>query len=394
MIAKAARELKAILGMHLSTHGLSARRQLKNRLKHSARREGSWPSHEMFELKQEDVSTRSRRPTEVHCVRHGGPADARRVQLCGKAGNPGLETCDRQYPEGRIRCGEAGNLGQARHRDSGRTFCRRPFARFPGRGRWIWAGAAEPAFHPPDSLDRRAPRRQENPVFVRRCESGKPHRGAPLSWEEGRSRSPGQPITNRNSRKTSCCAGQRRAGRKSKPSFIRLTSRARRARARRCRLARPGDLPERISRRVILGDFDPAFLALPEEILITVMRGHQKYFAVENRRGELAPHFLAVINLPQDAKGLVSAGHERVLRARFADAQFFWETDQKIQAGRLSAEARSRHLRAAPGSYGDKVERMRSLARWLCRAVVFRRRRAGGCGRARTAPQSLPNAIW
>src|SRR5262249_5888475 len=80
---------------------------------------------------------------------------------------------------------------------------------------------------------------------------------------------------------------------------------------------------------VILGDFDPTCLALPQEILITVMRGHQKYFAVEDRKGRLAPHFLAVINLPNDTKGFVREGHERVLRARFADAQFFWNSDQK-----------------------------------------------------------------
>ena len=67
---------------------------------------------------------------------------------------------------------------------------------------------------------------------------------------------------------------------------------------------------------VIEGDFDPSFLELPDEILITVMRGHQKYFAMERRGGELAPHFLAVINLAKDTKGLVRAGHERVLRAR------------------------------------------------------------------------------
>jgi len=116
---------------------------------------------------------------------------------------------------------------------------------------------------------------------------------------------------------------------------------------------------------VILGGFDPAFLALPEEILITVMRDHQKYFAAESRNGELAPHFFAVINLPRDPKGLVRAGHERVLRARFADAQFFWETDQKIRLGdylpRLAAVTYERRL----GSYRDKVERMRTLARWL-----------------------------
>ena len=116
---------------------------------------------------------------------------------------------------------------------------------------------------------------------------------------------------------------------------------------------------------VILGKFDPAFLSLPDEILITVMRGHQKYFAVESRNGDLAPHFLAVINLPRDPKGLIRAGHERVLRARFADARFFWETDQKTKLGdylpKLAAVTYERRL----GSYGDKVERMRSLARWL-----------------------------
>jgi glycyl-tRNA synthetase beta chain len=116
---------------------------------------------------------------------------------------------------------------------------------------------------------------------------------------------------------------------------------------------------------VISGDFDPAFLTLPDEILITVMRGHQKYFAVEKRAGELAPHFLAVINLPRDSKGLVRAGHERVLRARFADARFFWDSDQKCGLGeylpKLSTVTYERRL----GSYGDKVERVRTLARWM-----------------------------
>jgi glycyl-tRNA synthetase beta chain len=116
---------------------------------------------------------------------------------------------------------------------------------------------------------------------------------------------------------------------------------------------------------VIMGSFDAGFLELPDEILITVMRGHQKYFAVEGRNGSLAPHFLAVINLPRDPKGLIRGGHERVLRARFADAQFFWQTDQKTRLGdylpKLAAVTYERRL----GSYGDKVARMRSLARWL-----------------------------
>lgn len=116
---------------------------------------------------------------------------------------------------------------------------------------------------------------------------------------------------------------------------------------------------------VISGDYDPAFLELPDEILITVMRGHQKYFALETRNFELAPHFLAVINLDRDPKGLVRQGHERVLRARFADARFFWETDQKIKLADYLPKLVSVTYESRLGSYKDKVERMRALARWL-----------------------------
>ena len=116
---------------------------------------------------------------------------------------------------------------------------------------------------------------------------------------------------------------------------------------------------------VVSGDFDPAYLDLPDEILITVMRDHQKYFALESRNRELAPHFLAVINLAQDPKGLVREGHERVLRARFADAQFFWQTDQKIKLGDYLPKLASVTYESRLGSYKDKVERMRALARWL-----------------------------
>ncbi len=116
---------------------------------------------------------------------------------------------------------------------------------------------------------------------------------------------------------------------------------------------------------VIQGDFDPAFLNLPDEILVTVMRGHQKYFAVEKRNGELAPHFLAVINLAKDSKGLVRAGHERVLKARFADAQFFWESDQKCRLADYLPKLERVTYESRLGSYRDKVERIRSLSRWL-----------------------------
>jgi glycyl-tRNA synthetase beta chain len=82
---------------------------------------------------------------------------------------------------------------------------------------------------------------------------------------------------------------------------------------------------------VILGDFEPEYLALPEEVLVTVMRDHQKYFAVEDANGKLAPHFLAVLNTQADAEGaaIIRHGNARVLRARFKDARFFWDFDQK-----------------------------------------------------------------
>jgi len=116
---------------------------------------------------------------------------------------------------------------------------------------------------------------------------------------------------------------------------------------------------------VIQGDFDPAFLSLPDEILVTVMRDHQKYFAVEKRNKELAPHFLAVINLDKDTKGHIRAGHERVLRARFADAQFFWQSDQKCRLADYLPKLERVTYESRLGSYRDKVERVRSIARWL-----------------------------
>jgi glycyl-tRNA synthetase beta chain len=116
---------------------------------------------------------------------------------------------------------------------------------------------------------------------------------------------------------------------------------------------------------VLEGSFDEKFLRLPDEILITVMRDHQKYFALERRNGELAPNFLAVINLARDTKGLVAAGHERVLRARFADAEFFWASDQKCRLADYLPKLAKVTYESRLGSYADKVERIRDISRWL-----------------------------
>jgi len=113
---------------------------------------------------------------------------------------------------------------------------------------------------------------------------------------------------------------------------------------------------------VVLGSFDRAFLSLPEEVLVTVMRDHQKYFAVEDASGKLAPHFLAVLNTDGDHDGIIRHGNERVLRARFNDAQFFWHTDQKIPLMERVEMLRNVTFQKDLGSYWTKTERVRGLA--------------------------------
>jgi glycyl-tRNA synthetase beta chain len=111
----------------------------------------------------------------------------------------------------------------------------------------------------------------------------------------------------------------------------------------------------------ILGSFDPQYLELPSEVLITVMRHHQKYFSVEDSSGNLAPHFIAVMNTNADHDGLVRHGNERVLRARFNDARFFWQQDQKKKLVDRLPDLKNVTFQAKVGSYYDKTLRVVKL---------------------------------
>ncbi len=116
----------------------------------------------------------------------------------------------------------------------------------------------------------------------------------------------------------------------------------------------------------VLGGFDADFLqALPAEVLVTVMRDHQKYFAVEDDAGRLAPHFLAVINQHGDPHGLIRHGNERVLRARFSDARFFFQNDRKLTLAQRLPLLEQVTFQARLGSYRQKSRRLRALAEWL-----------------------------
>ncbi len=125
---------------------------------------------------------------------------------------------------------------------------------------------------------------------------------------------------------------------------------------------------------VILGEFEKKYLTLPEEVLVTVMRDHQKYLAVEDRSGKLAPHFLAVLNIQADDAGLgvIRHGNERVLRARFNDARFFWDFDQRVSLKDRVKLLENVTFQKDLGSYAQKTTRVRELALGLAELVVTR----------------------
>ena len=118
---------------------------------------------------------------------------------------------------------------------------------------------------------------------------------------------------------------------------------------------------------VIAGGFEAAYLTLPEEVLVTVMRDHQSYFAVQGGEGKLAPHFLAVLNTVADAAGeaVIRHGNERVLRARFNDARFFWEFDQRVPLEARVALLEQVTFQKEMGSYAAKSLRVAEVARSL-----------------------------
>jgi glycyl-tRNA synthetase beta chain len=115
----------------------------------------------------------------------------------------------------------------------------------------------------------------------------------------------------------------------------------------------------------IQGSFDPEFLKLPEEVLVTVMRHHQRYFSVVTSDGKLAPKFSAVMNTSADPDGLVRLGNERVLRARFNDGRFFWETDQRKKLADRVADLAHVTFQAKLGTYLEKTRRVEELVKEL-----------------------------
>ncbi len=131
---------------------------------------------------------------------------------------------------------------------------------------------------------------------------------------------------------------------------------------------------------VLLGGFSAEFLELPEEVLVTVMRDHQKYFAVEDKSGRLMPHFLTVLNveLNESNAAVIRQGNERVLRARFNDARFFWQVDRRVSLMDRVALLEKVTFQKDLGSYAAKTGRVLVLARRLAETVATQGTRVDG----------------
>ncbi|HXO65514.1 MAG TPA: glycine--tRNA ligase subunit beta [Steroidobacteraceae bacterium] len=112
----------------------------------------------------------------------------------------------------------------------------------------------------------------------------------------------------------------------------------------------------------LVGDFEPRFLSLPREVLVSTLVMHQRCVPLEDPAGELLPAFVAVSNIESREPDKVRAGNERVVRARLADAAFFWEQDRRQPLAARIAALDGVTFQARLGSLGDKARRVRALA--------------------------------
>jgi glycyl-tRNA synthetase beta chain len=119
----------------------------------------------------------------------------------------------------------------------------------------------------------------------------------------------------------------------------------------------------------VAGEFDKEFLELPDEVLITAMREHQKYFAVINKSRKLLSYFVAVNNTKARDMQLVAKGHERVLRARLADAQFFYQGDLEVSNKKRVEKLKGVLFQAQLGTMYEKTQRVAKIGKFIAKAV-------------------------
>jgi len=135
----------------------------------------------------------------------------------------------------------------------------------------------------------------------------------------------------------------------------------------------------------LLGDFDPAFLDVPREVIQLTMRTNQKYFACVDGDGRLAPAFICTANIQaHDGGAGIVAGNRKVLAARLADARFFWEQDKKVRLATQAEKLGQIVFHEKLGTVADKVDRVARLARWLVEEGIV------GAGSSSRSPAADP----
>ncbi|MDD2894100.1 MAG: glycine--tRNA ligase subunit beta [Halothiobacillaceae bacterium] len=117
--------------------------------------------------------------------------------------------------------------------------------------------------------------------------------------------------------------------------------------------------------RVVTGNFEPRFLDVPKEALISTMQGNQRYFPLLDTAGKLLPHFITVANIDSTDPAAVRLGNERVIRPRFSDAEFFWKEDRKQPLSANLESLKSVVFQQKLGTQFDKTERVVRLARHI-----------------------------
>lgn len=121
---------------------------------------------------------------------------------------------------------------------------------------------------------------------------------------------------------------------------------------------------------VLVGKIDDEFMSVPHEVLTTSMRVNQKYFALLDKSGKLAPRFLVTANIEAtDGGAAIVHGNERVLRARLSDAKFFWDQDLKVSLSERTPLLDAITYHAKLGTVGQKVGRVKALARDLAKFI-------------------------
>lgn len=125
---------------------------------------------------------------------------------------------------------------------------------------------------------------------------------------------------------------------------------------------------------VIAGQFDPKYLVIPQEVIVTVMAAHQKYFPVHQTDAEdskLLPYFLTISNGRPEAEANIAKGNERVLVARLEDARFFFEEDQKVPLKQRTEALKGVMFQKGLGSMYDKMARLQAMTKPIGQALAL-----------------------